>query len=68
MLMVFLIWLGSFLPLVFNRFDHETDEQYVEMDRFEKKILNSYSTYLNDYNPMEEGLYESWNWTSDLDV
>lgn len=38
------------------------------MDRFEKKLLQSYPNYLEEYDPMEEGLFESWNWSSDLDV
>lgn len=50
------------------RFDHETQEQYQLMHPFETKILDSYSIYLNEYNPLEEGLYESWNWTHELDL
>lgn len=54
--------------LLRNRFDHEKDEDYALMAPFEKKLLDSYSKYMNDYDPAEQGLYDSWNWSSDLTI
>lgn len=68
MLMGFLIYQGSIFLIVLCRFDHETDEEFAIMDRFEKKLLSLYSNHLDNYDPMEEGLFESWNWSSNLDV
>ena len=56
------------LVVVRYRFDHETEEQYNLMHPFETRILNTYPKYLDEYNPMEEGLFESWNWTNELDL
>lgn len=38
------------------------------MAPFEKKLLDSYSKYMNEYDPVEQGLYDSWNWSSDLTI
>ena len=54
--------------LLRNRFDHEKDEDYALMAPFEKKLLDSYSQYMNEYDPAEQGLYDSWNWSSDLTI
>lgn len=37
------------------------------MSKVEKKILADYKQFMDDYDPMAEGLFESWNWTSEID-
>lgn len=51
-----------------NRFDHEKDEDYALMAPFEKMLLDSYAKYEDEYDPAEQGLYDSWNWSQDLDI
>lgn len=50
------------------RFDHETDSQFAVMDPYEKHLLKSYPSHMDEYDPLEEGLFESWNWSRDLNV
>ena len=51
-----------------NSYDHETDVEYEEMKRVEKSILDHYAAYMEEYDPMADGLFDSWNWdTKELD-
>ena len=51
-----------------NSYDHETDVEYEEMKRVEKSILDHYTAYMEEYDPMADGLFDSWNWdTKELD-
>ncbi|KAK8792286.1 hypothetical protein WA171_002538 [Blastocystis sp. BT1] len=49
-------------------YDHETEEDYQKMSIVEKRILSNYKQFTEDYDPLAEGLFESWNWNSDLDL
>lgn len=49
-------------------FDHVKDEDYVIMSAFEKKLLEEYPKYMSKYDPLEQGLYESWNWDKECPV
>lgn len=49
-------------------FDHEKDEDYVKMAAFEKKLLDNYSLFMAEYDPLEQGLYESWNWDKECPI
>lgn len=31
----------------------------------EERILKTYASFEEGYDPLEEGLYESWNWDRD---
>ena len=69
MLMELLIWWGITSSRVFLiRYDHETEEDYQKMSIVEKRILSNYKQFTEDYDPLAEGLFESWNWNSDLDL
>ena len=45
-----------------------TEEDYQKMSIVEKRILSNYKQFTEDYDPLAEGLFESWNWNSDLDL
>ena len=45
-----------------NSYDHETDVEYEEMRKVEKSILDHYTAYMEEYDPMADGLFDSWNW------
>ena len=51
-----------------SSYDHETDAEYEEMKKVEKSILDHYTEYMEEYDPMADGLFDSWNWdTKELD-
>lgn len=51
-----------------NSYDHETDIEYEEMRKVEKQILGHYTEYMEEYDPMADGLFDSWNWdTKEID-
>ena len=49
-------------------FDQVKDEDYIKMSAFEKKLLKEYPKYMSKYDPLDQGLYESWNWDKECPV
>ena len=48
--------------------DNGVDYFYEEMKKVEKSILDHYTEYMEEYDPMADGLFDSWNWdTKEVD-
>ena len=45
-----------------SSYDHETDAEYEEMKKVEQSILDHYTENMEEYDPMADGLFDSWNW------
>ena len=52
----------AFLSLLIIRFDHETDEDYEKMQKYESYILSNYKQYMDDFHPEEHGLQQQFSW------